>query len=459
MPRIAARNRRQQPTRFEVFDLHSRFTYRIELPTEDRPVRFLSAPNGYGKSTLLQMVNDLTHYRWEALARTIFRQATLHFDRGAKLTLARAIKDEGHTVLTVKCISPDQDDIERRVDIVRSMTPWIRGNAGTGFENAETGEPLCNEEATRFMRSDAPTGSTRSELRVLTHQLDRVLGIPAVYYLDAQRLRHHMRDEATRAELPGTRGEGSEYAVNQVSSRIAGIMRRVSFDYGRTSRAADRAYLPRALKALRRARPANQIDPQALAERYAQLREQESNLQSLALTDGVMDAISEEECRSTDQTALLLLDQFLDDVERRFAVLERTAKQFTLFRDTLNSMFEHKKIGFNTRLVLGRGRRVGIYAVSDEGQEIPLTALSSGEQHLIVMFGRILFDSDCMNGGLVLLDEPEISLHPQWQMALSQALKEVAVLNKCRMLLATHSPTMIGNDWDSETALSPLEEA
>jgi predicted ATP-dependent endonuclease of OLD family len=53
-----------------------------------------------------------------------------------------------------------------------------------------------------------------------------------------------------------------------------------------------------------------------------------------------------------------------------------------------------------------------------------------------------------------LLDEPEISLHPQWQMAVTHALKKVAAINNCRMLLATHSPTMIGDDWSSEIALT-----
>lgn len=458
MARIAARNRRQQPIHLEVTGLFNRFRYSVVLPNAETPVRFLSAPNGYGKSTALRLVDDLSHNRWKRLAGTLFNTATLHFDRGAQLTVSRFPKSEGHTTLDVSCTSPDHEPLERSLDIVRSMTPWIRGNALAGYRDPQTGEPISREDASRFIRDDAPTGSTISDIRVLDHLLARVLGIPSVYYVDAQRLRHDIQDEAV-AEIVAGRDESPQHAVNEVSARIALILRRISFEYSRTSRAADRAYLPRALKALRNPRSGDRIDPQSLAERYSRLRQQESRLQSLALTDGVMDAISEEEYSSTDHTALILLDQFLDDVERRFAVLEHTAKQFTLFRDTLNSMLEAKKIRFNTRLVLGQGRRIGIQAVSDDGHAIPLTSLSSGEQHLIVMFGRILFDSGCEGGGLVLLDEPEISMHPQWQMALSQALKEVAALNNCRMLLATHSPTMICDDWDSETTLTPLEDA
>ena len=97
--------------------------------------------------------------------------------------------------------------------------------------------------------------------------------------------------------------------------------------------------------------------------------------------------------------------------------------------------------------------------LDDAGKTIPLPSLSSGEQHLIVMFGNIIFSSGLTGGGLVLLDEPEISLHPQWQIAVTNALKKVAAVNDCRMLLATHSPTMIGDDWSSEIALTRSTEA
>jgi predicted ATP-binding protein involved in virulence len=146
-------------------------------------------------------------------------------------------------------------------------------------------------------------------------------------------------------------------------------------------------------------------------------------------------------------------------IENRFRDLEQTAKQLTLFRDTINGMLEDKSIHFEVKEMWSSRGKGGLRVLDEKGRMIPLPALSSGEQHLIVMFGHILFASGLSAGGIVLLDEPEISLHPEWQIAVTQALKKVATINDCRMLLATHSPTMIGNDWDSENALTRSREA
>ena len=65
--------------KFEVRNLFSRFTWPIALPTEDQPVRFLSAPNGYGKSTMLRILDDMAHQRWASLGKAMFESATLTF--------------------------------------------------------------------------------------------------------------------------------------------------------------------------------------------------------------------------------------------------------------------------------------------------------------------------------------------------------------------------------------------
>ena len=458
MPSFISPNRHQQPIRFEVTGLFNRFRYDMGLPTENKPVQFLSAPNGHGKSTTLKMIDDLARLRWKSLSNTAFQTATLHFDRGTRLAVARYRKETGHVVLAVSCTSSAHEPLNYTIDIVETQTPWIRGNPAQGYRNARTGEQLTPEEAVRFIHEDGPAATSQSELRSMTYSLGRAIQSPAIYYLNAHRLRQELREESVQAAASSSRGASATHSINEVSEQVANVLRRATLEYGRVSRSADRAYLPRALKALRGPRVATSINPLSLADRYSQLRDQESRLQSLALTDGVMDMITAEDYLSTDQTALLLLDQFLDDIEQRFAVLEPTAKQLSLFRDTVNGMLDAKRIRFNTRLFDFQHRRIGFEVVSDDDEIIPLTSLSSGEQHLVVMFGRILFDSKCESGGLILLDEPEISLHPEWQITLSESLKKVAAINNCRMLLATHSPTLIGNDWDSETALTNLPE-
>ena len=56
----------------------------------------------------------------------------------------------------------------------------------------------------------------------------------------------------------------------------------------------------------------------------------------------------------------------------------------------------------------------GISVESTEtGLDIPLEKLSSGEQHLLVLYYDMIFRF--AKGTLILVDEPEISLHVSWQ--------------------------------------------
>ena len=77
---------------------------------------------------------------------------------------------------------------------------------------------------------------------------------------------------------------------------------------------------------------------------------------------------------------------------------------------------------------------------------MPLGSLSSGEQHELVLFYELLFKVE--PNALVLLDEPEISLHLAWQQQFLGDLVEMVKLSSFDVLVATHSPGIIGKRWD-----------
>ena len=79
----------------------------------------------------------------------------------------------------------------------------------------------------------------------------------------------------------------------------------------------------------------------------------------------------------------------------------------------------------------------------EDGQRIPLYKLSSGEKQLIYIFLKILLHNqkEC----IIFMDEPEISLHVDWQKIL---LSKILELNpNTQMIIATHSPSLIMNGW------------
>jgi len=69
--------------------------------------------------------------------------------------------------------------------------------------------------------------------------------------------------------------------------------------------------------------------------------------------------------------------------------------------------------------------------------------LSSGEkQLLLIMLTALLQEKkEC----IFFIDEPEISLHNDWQYVLIEKIKELNP--NCQLILSTHSPSMIMNGW------------
>lgn len=74
------------------------------------------------------------------------------------------------------------------------------------------------------------------------------------------------------------------------------------------------------------------------------------------------------------------------------------------------------------------------------GQEVALKNLSTGEKQIIYRIGYILKNLSNINGGIILIDEPEISLHPAWQVKLKDFLLEIFSSYDVQIIIATHSP-------------------
>ena len=72
-----------------------------------------------------------------------------------------------------------------------------------------------------------------------------------------------------------------------------------------------------------------------------------------------------------------------------------------------------------------------------------------------MLFYELLFKSK--SSALILIDEPEVSLHISWQNCFIEDLKEIATLNNLRFIIATHSPDIISNNWDLKVELKGLE--
>lgn len=79
----------------------------------------------------------------------------------------------------------------------------------------------------------------------------------------------------------------------------------------------------------------------------------------------------------------------------------------------------------------------------DNGEVIPLYKLSSGEKQLLLILLKVFLMEE--QPYILLMDEPEISLHIEWQYRL---FEEIRLLNpNCQIITSTHSPSLFGDGW------------
>lgn len=91
----------------------------------------------------------------------------------------------------------------------------------------------------------------------------------------------------------------------------------------------------------------------------------------------------------------------------------------------------------------------GIVRLGDYERITPYSALSSGEQNINHLLLSIITSE--REGKVFLIDEPEISLHLQWQQTLPRVFHILSRRFGISFVVATHSPTLVSNASDSNT--------
>lgn len=156
----------------------------------------------------------------------------------------------------------------------------------------------------------------------------------------------------------------------------------------------------------------------------------------------------------TRMNQLLIDVQSLDDAEIAKNVKNnpnvpykdlRVNERMTRFTNAFNKMFEN--------LSYSHIENVNSYKsiiFKKYGIPISIENLSSGEKQIVYRGAFLLKDKEAMNGAFVFIDEPEISMHPNWQSKVMNFYKEIFTDNNrkqtSQIFAVTHSPFIIHNE-------------
>ena len=112
----------------------------------------------------------------------------------------------------------------------------------------------------------------------------------------------------------------------------------------------------------------------------------------------------------------------------------------TKFGVNTNEIFENLSIDVEVEDISQDGRNITLFTNSS-GDEFDINELSSGEKQLFLRTLAIKMLNP--ENSIILIDEPELSLHPKWQQRIVDVYRKIGKNNQ--IIIATHSPHILGS--------------
>lgn len=110
-----------------------------------------------------------------------------------------------------------------------------------------------------------------------------------------------------------------------------------------------------------------------------------------------------------------------------------------------------KKIEFSDRGYI-------LITLTKNGNSIPVSSFSSGESQIFVILTHLFFNPRAEKNNIFIIDEPELSLHVQWQELFVESV--INANPNVQYIMATHSPSVIldriNNCVDVESKISSI---
>ena len=110
-----------------------------------------------------------------------------------------------------------------------------------------------------------------------------------------------------------------------------------------------------------------------------------------------------------------------------------------------------KKLGYDCFKIKAIKKQDNIYEIALEKnhESIKITSASSGEKEIInLLLGIFAFN---VKEGIVIIDEPELHLHPRWQKILLELFNDLYNERKIQFFITTHSPQFITSQFIKNT--------
>lgn len=457
----------------EVDNLLFKNHYEFNLITNEKPLTILHGLNGCGKTTFLKLIFYLLTGQYTRVLQIKFSKISFKFENGTILSFERRRLRLLKSSLLLKSGEKFDFPLNKKRRNIRNLKSsdvrriflksqnWkpLEINNDFPFINIETREIINSfREGYRYI-SKYPDLFINfySFSPIINNNLDRL----SVYFIQTNRLEsiESLIRIIKRSEISRFSIHEEEYPY-QIPLKIIKLdlkqkIEEINETANSFSRKFDSEFFNLLLEQIK-----SGVDLEITPILINQLKEQLEEIDNLEqeliylglyqtpvnAKKGTKRILSEDQANMSKLYDALVV--FNKGLTKKFDIYKSLKDKVKLFYDFVALHFKGKKLRIS--------RQNGFQFIIDDHIVIEPWELSSGEQHLILLSYFLIFL--LKPNSLILIDEPEISLHLKWQRTfITDILKLSHHLNP-KFLVATHSPAIIGDFDDQMLQMQILDD-
>lgn len=420
-------------TRLKVDGLFGLYNYDIDFARHSDDLTILTSPNGYGKTTLLRVINSLDVKRLLYLYTLKFNTLTLWFDDGSEVEV-REIDDTSEGLKEFDTRKNQRRGLlfawkSKGAEICRFeyRPEQIREAMNVAYRRVASGRHFVNdliEEDIDFFTAGEAGEVFNTVIAQMLNQEQFLLQLATIQtdFIGANRIytvNHRERSVRLRYDQP----------ILQVVDELKEMLTRRVMDFQNNFQRLDSKLIDKLLED-----KGAEIDEATYNEKASVLNQLIEELTSFGLTN-------RQNLPEYQAGKGRILDVYLSLMEEKLNYYKGFLPLMKLFdKNVQQKHFANKTI----RLSAQHGIRI----VSDNGDILSASQLSTGEQNQLVLLYDLIFKTP--ENSILLIDEPESSLHVAWQNDFVNDMQLIAGKKNLQIVVATHSPIIVSHILDEK---------
>jgi predicted ATPase len=390
-----------------ITKLFGQFDYTIKLNQKEN-ITIITGPNGYGKSTILNIIWNVFKTDFSYILKLKFDQIVFWIDNNQSISIIRHRESS-----KVKTLAEDHIVTQTGAFLVTQPRDVLNLIFIDGDKEVES-----------FFLDDETNIGQKTKIFSALRSL-------SVYFIKDQRLVQNIiptRDGLSKRD-GSIKRDGKPVAMDTIKI-LSHDLREILTEKQNEEKKLIDELSPSLTKRFKDYKTILSLSE--YQERFKKLSQKYKKLQEYGIYYNDLESTEYE----GDDRRFFSLN--LEDWEKKTSVYNDLLAKLDLFVEILgNKGLANKKINVNATR--------GFFFTAGKNEELDLTALSSGEQHETILLYELIFKA--RPNSLVLIDEPETSMHVAWQYEFIPDLKKIIDVNPLLFFIATHSPDII-NDQD-----------